>query len=86
VKSLCPLGQPEKALGHEPQIDPWLPHRTTTTACQFQDTIGVVATNEDATAEMESPREQHYTSVFYGRRGWMSQTKPAHPAQGEKCS
>jgi hypothetical protein len=26
VKSLCPLGQPEKALGPEPQIDPWLPH------------------------------------------------------------
>jgi hypothetical protein len=25
VKSLCPFGQPEKALGHEPQIDPWLP-------------------------------------------------------------
>jgi len=23
VKSLCPFGQPEKALGHEPQIDPW---------------------------------------------------------------
>ena len=36
VKSLCPFGQPEKALGHEPQIDPWLPHRTTTRLASFR--------------------------------------------------
>jgi hypothetical protein len=24
--TLCPLGQPKKAIGHEPQIEPWLTH------------------------------------------------------------
>ena len=56
MKSLCPLGQPEKALGHEPQIDPWLT-RTTAGLAQFQRLIGVVATNKDAAAEMEQLQE-----------------------------
>jgi hypothetical protein len=86
VKSLCPLGQPEKALGHEPQIDPWLPHRITTTACQFQDPIGVVATNEDAVAETESPRAQHYTSVFYGQRGLDVANQTRASGTGRKVS
>src|SRR5438876_638484 len=43
LKGLCPLGQPEKALGQEPQIDPWLtPYNHQ--ACQFQRPIGVAAT------------------------------------------
>ena len=25
--TICPLGQPEKAIGHESQIEPWLAHR-----------------------------------------------------------
>jgi hypothetical protein len=38
------FGQPKKALGHEPQIDPWLtPYNRS--ACQFRKPIGVVATN-----------------------------------------
>src|SRR6266699_1467412 len=31
--------------------------------------IGVVATNEDAAAEMEYPGARHHTSIFYGERG-----------------
>src|SRR5437879_11857788 len=42
--------------------------------------IGVFATNEDAAAEMESPKPnpgaQHQTSVFGGDRGWMSRIFP----------
>jgi hypothetical protein len=61
VKSLCPLGQPEKALGHEPQIDPWLTpynHR----ACSVSELIGVVTIKEDATAEMEQPKSTAVTT------------------------
>jgi hypothetical protein len=32
---------------------PLIEHRTTTSACQFQKPIGVVATNEHAAAAME---------------------------------
>src|SRR6266699_6237673 len=42
--------------------------------------IGVVATNEDAAAEMESPKPnpgaQHQTSVVGGDWGWMSRIFP----------
>src|SRR6516225_1376026 len=31
--TLCPLGQPEKAAGHESQIEPWLASTTTLLAC-----------------------------------------------------
>ena len=48
-----PLGQPEKAIGHEPQIEPWLTHHTTAALASFRNPIGVVATEEDASAEME---------------------------------
>src|SRR5215471_4791026 len=38
VKSLYPLGQPEKALGHEPQIDLCVANQATATACQLSGT------------------------------------------------
>ena len=28
--TLCPLGQPKKAIGHQPQIEPWLTHDSAT--------------------------------------------------------
>src|SRR5437588_11420702 len=31
--TLCPLGQPEIAIGHEPRIEPWLT-QSTTLACR----------------------------------------------------
>src|SRR5580693_9509067 len=49
-----PLGQLEKALGHEPQIDPWLtPYNRR--ACSVSKPIGVVATKEDVNG-MEQPK------------------------------
>ncbi len=47
----------------------------------FQKPLGVVATKEDAAAEME-----HNTNVFCGEWGWMSRKISAPPAEGEKCS
>src|ERR1700735_1380905 len=42
--SHSPSDNPKKALGREPQIDPWLtPYNRS--ACQFRKPIGVVATN-----------------------------------------
>jgi hypothetical protein len=59
-------------------------HRTTAALCRFQKPIGVLATKEDAAAEMEqrrtNPRARHQTSVFYSDRGWMSRRKSAPPA------
>jgi len=28
VLTLCPLGEPEIAIGHEPRIEPWLPRKS----------------------------------------------------------
>src|SRR6516165_9213402 len=28
VLTLCPLGKPEIAIGHEPRIEPWLPRKS----------------------------------------------------------
>ena len=53
-------GESEKALGHEPQIDRWLTAYNRR-ACSVSKLIGVVATKEDATAEME---QSNQTSVF----------------------
>ena len=44
VISLYPLGQPEKALGHEPQIDLCVAPTGNRPACQLQELIRVVAT------------------------------------------
>jgi hypothetical protein len=41
--TLCPLGQPEKAIDHESQIEPWLAPDNRP-ACQFQTPNGVVTT------------------------------------------
>src|SRR5206468_8763678 len=89
VKSLCPLGQPEKALGHEPQIDPWLT-RTTAGLAQFQRLIGVVATNKDAAAEMEQLQEpkdkgarQHNRASRIADRGWKARKVPLFRSREE---
>jgi hypothetical protein len=40
-ETLCPLGQPEKAIGEKPQIEPWLALHNHS-ACLRQELIGVV--------------------------------------------
>ena len=56
------------------------------TACSVSKLIGVVATNEMQLLRWNNPGARHHTSLFYGERGWMSRTKSAPPAEGEKCS
>jgi hypothetical protein len=46
VLSLYPLGQPEKAIGHEPQIDLCVANEQPHGLCQLQELIRVVATRE----------------------------------------
>jgi hypothetical protein len=67
-------------------------NRTTTSACQFQKPIGVVATNEDAAVEMEQSKTRNTKQDTrlerhsYLTRDWMPRTIPALPAEVEECS
>jgi len=75
VLTLYPLGQPEKALGHEPQIEPWLTLSTATLA-KFQRPIGVVATNnEDSAVEIEQGK-------LKGHTGRKQKPSASHNAEG----
>ena len=66
-----PLGQPEKAVGHEPQIEPWLTHRTTTALASFRNRsassllkkMHLLRWNNRSTQVRGA---QHQTCVFYG--------------------
>jgi len=72
VLTLCPLGQPEKALGHESQIEPWLtPYNRK--ACQVSETEW---RRRDQKMELlrwnnadPNPGARHQTSVFRGEKG-----------------
>src|SRR5712691_8739239 len=46
--------------------------RTTTSACQFQKPIGVVATNEDAAAEMEQSKTRNHRARHKTRASLLS--------------
>jgi len=86
VKSLCALGQPEKALGHEPQIDPWLTHRTTAGLPSFT-TDWRRSRPEDRATKMENKINQAVRgtpapSVFHARRGWKSSNLSPLPVEG----
>ena len=90
VLTLCPLGQPEKAIGHESQIEPWLTpynHR----ACRFQKLNGVLATRMEPLRWNKPSNQvrgaQHLNQASrITNRGWMSRTIFAPPAEGRKCS
>ena len=51
--TICPLGQPEKAIGLEPQIEPWLALYNRT-ACLRQKPKGVVTPTSMNLAEKEN--------------------------------
>jgi hypothetical protein len=82
------LGQPEKALGHEPQIDPWLtPYNRR--ACEFPRLIGVVATKMRKQlrwnkAKPKSNRGREQTEHLAPRTGAGSQGKFLHFRSREK--
>src|SRR5215469_6807018 len=49
--TLCPLGEPEIAIGHEPRIEPWLTHSTTTSLSLSQ--LADNATSKQETYEIQ---------------------------------
>ena len=68
VKSLYPLGQPKKALGHEPQIDLCVAIPATAAACQLQKPINIVLLNKDAT-EMDPCKTRGTTQPLVSSTG-----------------
>ena len=70
--TLCPLGEPEIAIGHEPRIEPWLTLNSSL-ACRSLELDGI-ATIAEETYEHGQSAELHQrseTSV-----GWISRKKP----------
>ena len=66
-ETLCPLGQPEKAIGHEPQIEPWLALHNHS-ACLRQEPKGI-----DTNSIMNlREKEQHRVSSQYW--GWTARS------------
>src|SRR6266481_4754889 len=63
--TICPLGQPEKAIGLEPQIEPWLAIYNHT-ACLRQKSIGVVY------ASAMNLRKRKITDPQLYELGWMA--------------
>src|SRR5258706_16085009 len=63
--TICPLGQPEKAIGLEPQIEPWLAIYNHT-ACLRQKSMGVVY------ASAMNLRERKITDPQLYELGWMA--------------
>ena len=86
--TLCALGQPEKAIGHEPQIEPWLTHRTTAALASFRNRsassllkkMHLLRWNNISTQVRGA---QHQTCVFYGEGGWKPRKCFPAPVEGE---
>ena len=89
--TLGPLGQPEKALGHEPQIEPWLTHHTTAALASFRNRsapsllkkMHLLRWNNISTQVRGA---QHQTCVFYGQGGWKPRKCFPAPVEGEISS
>src|SRR6267154_5043832 len=64
--TICPLGQPEKAIGFEPQIEPWLAIYNHT-ACLRQKSMGVVY------ASATNLRKRKITDPPLYELGWMAE-------------
>ena len=84
--TVCLLGQPEKAIGHESQIEPWLAHR------QHAAFDGAVRSPRDKRNQMtpnaaqtgrKHRRAQARTSAA-ANRGWMSEKILPRAVEG-KC-
>src|SRR4030081_519591 len=63
--TICPLGQPEKAIGLEPQIEPWLAIYNHT-ACLRQKSMGLVY------ASAMNLRKRKITAPPLYELGWMA--------------
>src|SRR5215472_10702057 len=74
--TLCPLGQPEIAIGHEPRIEPWLTHLTIM-ACRSLKLDGVITAA--GTYENETPK---LLQRCLWKVGWISRNN-LNSGQGE---
>ena len=68
VLTLCPLGEPEIAIGHEPRIEPWLPRNRI--ACQVSRVDGRCHHSKNEPRERKSDPEAYLQTV-----GWISRQK-----------
>src|ERR1700751_4095272 len=68
--TLCPLGQPEIAVGREPRIEPWLTHLTIM-ACRSLKLDGVITASR-GTYENEPPK---LLPRGVCKVGWISRNK-----------
>src|SRR4029077_2755560 len=72
--TLCPLGQPKKAIGHEPLIGPWLANAATVTLVSFGSRFG------------PSRLQDHLGGGSQWHRfAQRSQTGIARPSRGAGC-
>ena len=60
VLTLCPLGKPEIAIGHEPRIEPWLPRSSI--ACQVSRVDGRCHHEKMKPRERKSKPEQNLST------------------------
>src|SRR5580693_9094434 len=60
VPTLCPLGEPEIAIGHEPRIEPWLPRNRI--ACQVSRVDGRCHHSKNEPRERKSNPEKNLSS------------------------
>src|ERR1700751_5697009 len=84
VITLCPLGEPEIAIGHEPPIEPWLPRNRI--ACQVSRIDGrchhekMNRGNGRAIQRRTSRAIESHLQIV----GWISRQKTSRlPAEGE---
>ncbi len=81
--TLCPLGEPEIAIGHEPRIEPWLTVNRSP-ACRSLELDGIVTIRAEETYEHgQSAKllQRSETSV-----GWISRKEISPPVETELFS
>ena len=83
--TVCLLGQPKKAIGHESQIEPWLAIASALLA-SAQKAAGRTRTKMTPRTSRESEKENRARAkcISAANRGWMSEKYPL-PAGQEKC-
>ena len=64
--TICPLGQPEKAIGLEPQIEPWLAIFATRTACRIRNR----RRRHDSNMTLRKKRTPRASLHYMGWRDW----------------
>ena len=89
--TLCPLGQPEKAIGPEPQIEPWLtPYnhwacQVSETGWRRRDQKMNLPRWKNTKTQISGARHQSQASLVTDR-GWTPRKFPRPPVDGEVFS